>query len=524
MAKTFFILKAGIAPPGLSSQPTYIRVMFWSWVVDLGLKRKDWELSRGLNAKGEPLPGVLPATRRHRRSEMTPSGKGDPSAPYLMPGRGLSRTRSLLTGKPHADYAEFFWRYDPHTGDQWGRVLAWHAARGKAYDVVGLSPAGIASVAQQAQRQWRQWLATGQALAPVLPPLAPAAYGRRLPAARSEPLGRTNLTFATFGIGGTKEQAQRAIDEGRSSGFRTQDEWTRYFREKRPTPTLASPGTTSYSVRRGNSNVLLQAVWGGQPPPTATALRRAAMPPAPVAPKAVPVPPKLVTVPPKAVTVPRPATPPAFPPSTATISFGGWDDAQKKRAEDVARRVLGDVPLDRLASIVGAPDGAKVTVWDAAEASVSYTVKHPTIDMMTGDLARRDGNLVHDPMLLYVRESERGKGVGAEIHGRRVAYGVEHGVTRLKITAARGPDEIGYLVWPGMGYDGKLPKSVVENLPDQLKGRTTIQELLADEGGQKWWKKNGKTFTATFDLAPGSLSIMRWATYWARRLAGKTGK
>ena len=76
-------------------------------------------------------------------------------------------------------------------------------------------------------------------------------------------MGRSNLTYATFGIGGTKEQAQRAIDEGRSSGFRTQAEWDRYFRERRPVGPLASPMTTAPSVRRGNSNVLLQAVWGG---------------------------------------------------------------------------------------------------------------------------------------------------------------------------------------------------------------------------------------------------------------------
>jgi hypothetical protein len=269
MATTFFILKAGVAPPDLTRYPDAVRIMFWNWVVDLGLRRKDWELARGLNARGEPLPGVLPATRKHRTSEMTPSGKGDPGAPYLMPGRGLSRTRSLLTGKAHADYAEFFWRYDAHTGDQWGRILAWHANRGKAYDVVGLSPAGIAAVAQQAQRRWRQWLLSTPTLSGF-----PSVVGdtQQRPAAALQPvsrnpvqtgLGRTNLTFATFGIGGSKEQAQRAIDEGRSSGFRTQAEWTAYFRQARPVGTLVNPSATSYSVRKGSSNVLLQSVFGG---------------------------------------------------------------------------------------------------------------------------------------------------------------------------------------------------------------------------------------------------------------------
>lgn len=526
MAKTFFILKAGIAPPGLASQPTYVKLAFWTMVVDLGLRRKDWELARGLNARGEPLPGVAPETRKHRKSAMTPNGKGDPSAPYLMPGRGLSRTRSLLTGKAHADYAEFYWRYDAHTGDQWGRVLAWHAARGKAYDVVGLSAAGIASVAQQAQKRWRQYLQASSpghmvGLAPVaaFQPAQPT-LGRNATLDRSlTPTGRTDLTFATFGIGGTKDEAQRAIDEGRSSGFRTQAEWDAYFRQKRAVGSLASPSTTSYSVRKGNSNVLLQAVWGAPPkPPDQAAMRRAAMPPTPHT--STPTPPIAKPTPHTST----PTTPPAFPPSTATVEYGGWDARSKAKAEKATARVLKGVPPERYASIVGAPDDARVIFDASGESAVSYTVKHPSLDDMRGRLIRSDldGVVRHAPDVLYVKESDRGKGVGTEIHGRRVAYGVEHGIARIAITAARGKNEIGYIVWPAMGYDGKLPKSVLDKLPEQFQGRTTIQELLADEGGQKWWKKHGEPIDVAFSLKPGSPAIMRWATYWLRKLGGKS--
>jgi hypothetical protein len=256
LAATYFILKAGIAPPGLSKEPPAVRLMFWQWVVEAGLKRKDWELARGLNAKGEPLAAVRAATAKHRTSAMTPSGKGDPRAPYLMPGRGLSRTRSLLAGKAHADYAEFFWRYDPHTGDQWGKILAVHAARGEAYNVVGLSPAGIAAVALQAQKRWRQWLASSAAL------LAPARAGaaasaQQPPAALRSPIGSTNLAHATFGIGATKDQAQKAIDEGRSSGFMTAADWLKHWRSK--AGPVSNPNA-SPSVQRGSSNVILQHI------------------------------------------------------------------------------------------------------------------------------------------------------------------------------------------------------------------------------------------------------------------------
>lgn len=268
MAATFYVLK--LMPAEVRKLPAADRLAYNQIVVDLGLRRKDWELSRGLNAKGEPLPGVKVETAKHRRSEMTPTGKGDPRAPYLMPGRGLSRTRSLLAGKAHADYAEFGWRYDAWTGDQWGKILAMHARRGEAYNVVGLSPKGIAWVAANAIREWRKRQAGWASILPMQP--APAAPV-------SVPLvGRTNLDHATEGIGGTLEQARKAIAEGRSSGFLSQSEWRRYFASSRPPIAPARPGT-AYSVRQGASNVLLQHVWGPGGPPPQAAVKKVAMGP-----------------------------------------------------------------------------------------------------------------------------------------------------------------------------------------------------------------------------------------------------
>jgi len=256
MATSYYIIK-GIAPPGLSREPMDSRLRFWQAVVDYGLRRKDFELSRGLNARGEPLPGIAEATRKHRRSEMTPSGRGDPRAPYLMPGRGLSRTRSLLAGKAHTEYAEFFWRYDPWTGDQWGKVLAYHARRGKSYDVVGLSPKGVAWVQAQAIRAWRAWKSGAYVGSPGVSTQADVTFPQA-PAAVERP-GRTDLRFATFGIGADQASAQRAIDEGRSSGFMGAEEWARYWRSRRA-PVQARPGMAP-SVTRGQSNVILQRIW-----------------------------------------------------------------------------------------------------------------------------------------------------------------------------------------------------------------------------------------------------------------------
>lgn len=281
MASTFFTIN--VAPAEVRRRPAADRIAFNRFAAEFTLQRKDRELSQGLNARGEPLPGVRPTTREHRKSEMTASGRGDPRAPYLMPGRGLSRTRSLLTAKAHADYVVVWWRFDAFTGDQWGKVLAAHARRGKAYDVIGLSAKGKAWVAAQALKAWRGWLAgkvslPGVSLETALDP-GPV---------KVELVGRTNLDYATEGIGGTIEDARKAIAEGRSSGFLSESEWRKHFRQARPAIVNAREGT-SYSVRSGKSNVLLGHVWDAPKAPPAASMKKAAMgpqtPPKPKKPK-----------------------------------------------------------------------------------------------------------------------------------------------------------------------------------------------------------------------------------------------
>ena len=186
----------GILPPALRMESDDVKLTFWAHVVGEGLREKDRELARGLNAEGNPLKPISPATRKHRRSAMTPTGRGDPSAPPLTPGRALSRTRSLLAGRAYPDRAEFWWRYDPLTYDSWARVLRVQKRKGR--DVFGLSPAGLARVTA---RSWRAFarMQQGKPGAGLPPPVvqpAPAAAPAILPM-----VGSTRMTYATTGIG-----------------------------------------------------------------------------------------------------------------------------------------------------------------------------------------------------------------------------------------------------------------------------------------------------------------------------------
>lgn len=131
----------GIEPADIGRFPDDVRLMWWRWVVEVGLSQKDKDLAKGIDAHGHPLKAILPATRKHRRSEMTPSGRGAPEAPPLTPGYQKSRARSLLTGKAFADRAEFWWKFDPLTHDSFARILEYQAQEGR--DVFGLSPAAL---------------------------------------------------------------------------------------------------------------------------------------------------------------------------------------------------------------------------------------------------------------------------------------------------------------------------------------------------------------------------------------------
>lgn len=248
MVKTSFVVSWPVK--SLRGQSEEIRLAYWRAAVPLVLKQKDKELAAGLNRHGRKLPRVAPTTSKRRRSAMTPSGRGDPKAPYLMPGRKLSRTRSLLAAKPRKDGVLVWWRYDAFSGREWGEVLRRHAQRGTEYDVIGLSPAGVAAVKQAVERRWAKLHKT---------PTPPAPrQGQALPVPQ---VGRTDLTHADFGMGARAEEVRQAIAEGRSSGFLSPDEWARYWRSGRSTQTLAKPTRTAPAVRSGASNAILRHVW-----------------------------------------------------------------------------------------------------------------------------------------------------------------------------------------------------------------------------------------------------------------------
>ena len=189
--------------------------MFWQWVVDLGLERKDKELAHGWDKNGK-VHRLKPKTIKYRKSEVGPV---HPNAPRLIPALNLSRVRSLLTGRAHTTSAEFWWKFDSVTGESFATILHYQADE-YGHDVFGLSPQGTAAVKQAAAAKWQAWIAGGGGVRATQ--AAPGGRAVRKPEFLKPifkvPLGRMDI--ANFDISSNGEKLKAAIAAGQFTGFR----------------------------------------------------------------------------------------------------------------------------------------------------------------------------------------------------------------------------------------------------------------------------------------------------------------
>jgi hypothetical protein len=184
VARVSFVLR-GIEP---KNDPTYrtnakARRWFWREAAIVGLKIKRNSLIKGLGASGNPLAPIHALTRQARKDDVnpvtgnapySPMGKARPNAPPLLASGRRSRTYSLLDAQARGESVQFSWRNDPHTGHNWGDILARHAkgfsrhfvypARGWGYvkprNVIGLSTADRQAIAAEMAKRWNAYTAT----------------------------------------------------------------------------------------------------------------------------------------------------------------------------------------------------------------------------------------------------------------------------------------------------------------------------------------------------------------------------
>jgi hypothetical protein len=224
MPRASFAYRITAAQVGLSRDPDWIaapapvRAEVLRWLVVYGLMEKDKDLSEGLDKDGNPMVPISAETRKYRESAQGPA---DPNAPPLSPAYAVSRTRLLLDGRAvdsGGGYAEFFWRYDEHSGGSWGKILDYQRkgiGRSKVKrDVIGASLDMITRVRTRLLTRWLAFKRNGFKAPPTVP--APV-----VPPPRIVVIGRTDFEHFTYGIGGAGGAApsRAALQRGQSTGF-----------------------------------------------------------------------------------------------------------------------------------------------------------------------------------------------------------------------------------------------------------------------------------------------------------------
>jgi hypothetical protein len=210
---------------------------------------------------------------------------------------------------------------------------------------------------------------------------------------------------------------------------------------------------------------------------------------------------------------------------------------QKKHTtkfEDAAvqKQFAKQFPNSTPGQLVGAPDGAKVTVTgkvsiiapgeysDELYEGTEISVEHPGVKKMKRVIYQD-----HNGTLTIRNESleTTQPGVGREILRDQIREARKTGVKQITTFAAKmgadGKKFNGYYTWARYGYDADLTalpgggKAVRKEFPNAK----TVSDVMATEQGRKWWKENGSSFNGTFDLDPKSRSMKIFNGYLAAK-------
>lgn len=243
-------------------------------------------------------------------------------------------------------------------------------------------------------------------------------------------------------------------------------------------------------------------------------------------PKAAPKP--AASAPAKSTPAPKPAAAPT--PTTPAPASGthGPSKAQVQtqfKAVDAAKHLLGEhaTPQD-IASVVGAPDDARVLAGSGRKESMSVTVtgKGYRAERNLGKDA--DGRTFIENVEIRIDKDQQGKGLGSQIFSRQVEHAQKMGVGYIKTEASKGTKDDplnGYYTWARLGYDqpvSKMSAGMQAKVKQAFPKAESVLDVMSTKGGRDWWKQNGETLKeAHFDLTPGSRSLKVLAAYQQER-------
>ncbi len=189
----------------------------------------------------------------------------------------------------------------------------------------------------------------------------------------------------------------------------------------------------------------------------------------------------------------------------------------------VMRALLGRprASLLEAANLGGAPDDALVEVDIVPRHGrrvIRIGAENTSVNGKVLLYHRFDGAPIPENEQIDVVEGRRGRGIGTVLLARQVEQARRLGIVEIQGYAARNDTigDVGYMVWPLLGFDGILPHDILGKLPPALSGASSLSNLIETEEGRKWWLEHGDSIAVSFDLAPHSRAV-RWLSDYLRR-------
>lgn len=253
-------------------------------------------------------------------------------------------------------------------------------------------------------------------------------------------------------------------------------------------------------------------------PPTeeSPAESTAPKPPEPTAPK----PPEPTAPEPAA-----PATPKSVEPQRDPLSAAQFN--HDYQSISVARG-LTLTPEEKVeyARLTGAPDGARIRLdkggysglGSSGGGPIRAEIKHPEYERISERTIDKANGQIHNDLLKLKKTAP--DGLGTRIFASQVQEAAAQGFKTIVTYAAGDARQAGwngYYTWPRLGYDALLQPWEASRLPPNLRGATTVLDVMATPEGRAWWKANGAGREMTFDLRPGSRSRKTLDAYLAEK-------
>lgn len=186
---------------------------------------------------------------------------------------------------------------------------------------------------------------------------------------------------------------------------------------------------------------------------------------------------------------------------------------------------LGLHSAEHIASLVGAPEGAIVSLKALGSTDIQVKIAHTKLGMAAERLvSKQDDELIVENLYVELPSSQQGKGIGSQMFSEQVAACKAAGVKHIECTAFRDEEHNGHYSWPRMGYDAPLFAHMKKGMPVDLAQAGSVLQLMATEKGREWWKENGQTIPkAIFDLTDNSPSMQIHKAYLEERAKRVTG-